>query len=104
MKLRIPVTTLAFALSATLAVSGCAILRNTTYNLLTRPSSSGANEFDFVIGVDLIKDLGGDEDKVVADVLHTELNRRQYCPKGYELTFRAFAQGGGYLLFRGRCL
>lgn len=89
--------------SLIITTAGCALLRNTTYNLLTRVEVDGTKEFDFIIGVDLIKDMGGDENKVVDDLLRAELSKREYCKNGYIITSRGGFQGGGYLLFRGRC-
>lgn len=84
--------------------SGCFATRSTTYNLLARVGVNHPQEFDFVIGVDLITDSGGDENKVVHNLLFAELSKRNYCRDGYVLTSRDFSQGGGYLLFRGYCL
>lgn len=89
--------------SLIITTAGCALLRNTTYNLLTRVEVDGTKEFDFIIGVDLIKDMGGEENKVVDDLLRAELSKREYCKNGYIVTSRGTYQGGGYLLFRGRC-
>ena len=101
----VPKLSALFALICGLVITtlGCAMAKNTTYNLLTRVEVDGTKEFDFVIGADLIKDLGGDENKVVNDLLRGELYKRQYCERGYAITFRGVSQGGGYLLYKGRC-
>lgn len=98
---RIAIVALFFAI--TITATGCAAFRNTTYNLLPRVGLDGTKEFDFVIGVDLIRDLGGNEDLVVDDLLRAELEKRQYCKNGYVITDRGVFQGGGYLLYKGRC-
>ena len=88
---------------AVILIAGCSIFRSTTYNLLTELDSSGTQVFDFVIGVDLIKDLGGDEDKVVSDLLLTELKKHRICLRGYKIISRHVHHGADYLRYRGHC-